>query len=77
MHREFSVGDYVYLKVRERKSFLKVGSCAKLTPRYCGSIEVLERIGSIAYRLAFLASTRSHNVFMFICLINIFMTLAM
>ena len=30
VNREFSVGDHVYLRVRERKSFLKLGSCAKL-----------------------------------------------
>ena len=60
---EFSVGDHVYLKVRERKSCLKLGSCAKLSPRYCGLFEVLERIGTVAYRLALPASTRVHNVF--------------
>ena len=61
--REFSVGDHVYLRVREKKSSLKLGSCAKLSPRYCGPFEVLERIGPVAYRLAFPASTRAHNVF--------------
>ena len=49
--------------MRENKSSLKLGSCAKLSPRYCGSFEVLERIGPVAYRLAFPASTRAHNVF--------------
>ena len=60
---EFSVGDHVYLRVREKKSSLKLGSCAKLSPRYCGSSEVLERIGPVPYRLAFPTSTRAHNVF--------------
>ena len=63
MDREFSVGDHVYLRVRARKSSLKLGSGAKLSPRYCWSFEVLERIGLVAYRLAFPASTRAHNVF--------------
>ena len=49
--------------MRARKSSLKLGSCAKLSPGYCGPFEVLERIGPIAYRLAFPASTRAHNVF--------------
>ena len=63
MNREFSVGDHVYLRVRARKSSLKLGSWAKLSPRYCGPFEVLERIGPVAYRLALPANTRGHNVF--------------
>ena len=63
VNREFSIGDHVYLRVRENKISLKLGSCAKMSPRYCGPFEVLERIGLVAYRLAFPASTRDHNVF--------------
>ena len=63
MNSEFSVGDHVYLRVREKKSSLNLGSCAKLSPRYFGSFEVLERIGPVTYRLEFHASIRAHNVF--------------
>ena len=49
--------------MRERKISLNLGSCAKQSPRYCGPFEVNERVGPIAYRLAFHASTRAHNVF--------------
>ena len=42
---------------------MKLGSCAKLSHRYCGPFEVLERIDPVAYRLALPASTRAHNVF--------------
>ena len=61
--REFSVGDHVYLRVWAKKSSLKLGSCAKLSPKCCGSFEVIERIGPVGYRLALPASTRAHNVF--------------
>ena len=63
VHRDFSIGDHVYLRVKEKRSSLKLGSCAKLSPRYCGPFEVLERIGLVAYKLAFPSSTRAHNVF--------------
>ena len=41
MNREFSIGDHVYLSVRAKKSSLKLGICAKLSPRYYGPFEVL------------------------------------
>ena len=63
VNREFSVGDDVYVKVKKNNSSWKLGSCAKLSPRYCGSFEVLERTGPVAYRLPLPASTRAHNVF--------------
>ena len=36
VNREFSVGDHVYLRVRENKSSLKHGISAKFSPGYCG-----------------------------------------
>ena len=65
------------MRVREKNSSLKLGSGAKFSPRYCGPFEVLERIGPVAYRLASPASTRAHDVFMFLCLRNMYMTLTM
>ena len=63
VHKEFRVEDYVYFRVKLRKSSLKLGSCAKLAPKYCGPFEVLGSIELIAYRIAFLANMRAHIVF--------------
>lgn len=62
-HSEFRIGDHVYLRVNLKKSSLKLEGCAKLAPRYCGPIEVLDRIGHVVYRIALPAHMKSHNVF--------------
>ena len=46
-HRDFKVGDHVFLKVKANRSSLKLGSCAKLAARFCGPFEILERIGTV------------------------------
>jgi hypothetical protein len=62
-HREFKVGDHVFLKVKANISSLKLGNCSKLEDRYCGPFEILERIGPVAYMIALPASMSVHNVF--------------
>jgi hypothetical protein len=57
------VGDHVFLKVKARKSSLKLGNCSKLAAQYCGPFEILERIGHVKCMLAFPASLCIHNVF--------------
>ena len=49
--------------MRAKKSSLKLGSCAKLSPRYCGSFEFLERIGIISYINTLPSNTRAHDAF--------------
>jgi hypothetical protein len=53
----------VFLKVKSKRSLLRLGSFPKLAVRYCGPFEVLEKIGPVAYMLALLASMIIHNVF--------------
>ena len=62
-HREFKVGDHVFLKVKAKKSSLKLGNYSKLAVRYCGLFEILERIGPVDYMLALPTSMSIHNVF--------------
>ncbi|GJW57612.1 putative reverse transcriptase domain-containing protein [Tanacetum coccineum] len=48
---EFSVGDYVLLKVSPWKGVVRFGKKGKLAPRFVGPFEITERIGPVAYRL--------------------------
>lgn len=61
---EFQQGDRVFLKVSPWKGIMRFGKKGKLSPRYIGPYEVLERIGKVAYRLALPPElSRIHNVF--------------
>ncbi|GJX66782.1 hypothetical protein Tco_0301125 [Tanacetum coccineum] len=48
---ESEVGDRVLLKVLHWKGIVRFGKKGKLTLRYVGPFEILERIGLVAYRL--------------------------
>ncbi|GJV03495.1 putative reverse transcriptase domain-containing protein [Tanacetum coccineum] len=48
---EFSVGDYVLLKVSLWKCVVRFGKKGKLAPRFVGPFEIVERVGPMAYRL--------------------------
>ena len=61
--KEFQVGEHVLVKVKPKKNSFKLGSCAKLTPRYCGPFEILSRVGPVVYPLAFPPNLKIHNVF--------------
>nr|GEX46992.1 putative reverse transcriptase domain-containing protein [Tanacetum cinerariifolium] len=50
---EFSVGEYVLLKVSPWKSVVRFGKKGKLAPRFVKPFEITEWIGSVAYRLRF------------------------
>ncbi|GJU05521.1 putative reverse transcriptase domain-containing protein [Tanacetum coccineum] len=48
---EFSISDYVLLKVSPWKGVVRFGKKGKLAPRFVGPFEIIERIGPVAYRL--------------------------
>ncbi|GJU66667.1 reverse transcriptase domain-containing protein [Tanacetum coccineum] len=61
---EFQVGDKVMLKVSPWKGVVRFGKRGKLNPRYVGPFKVLEKVGSVAYKLELPEElSRVHNTF--------------
>ncbi|GKG04776.1 hypothetical protein Tco_0315163, partial [Tanacetum coccineum] len=61
---EFQVGDRFMLKVSPWKGVVRFGKWGKLNPRYFGPFKVLEKVGSIAYKLELPQElSRVHNTF--------------
>ena len=58
------IGEKVFLKVSPWKKVMRFGRKGKLSPRFIGSYEVIEKVGPVAYRLALpLKLEKIHNVF--------------
>ncbi|GKB72501.1 hypothetical protein Tco_0933913 [Tanacetum coccineum] len=61
---EFSVGDYVLLKVSPWKGVVRFGKKGKLAPRFVGPFEIIEKVSPVAYMLDFLEELDSvHDTF--------------
>ena len=61
---EYEVGDKVFLKVSPWRKVLRFGKKGKLSSRFIGLYEVLERIGPMAYWLALPPElAKLHDVF--------------
>ncbi|GJW12068.1 hypothetical protein Tco_1577895 [Tanacetum coccineum] len=60
----FKVGDKVMLKVLPWKGVVRFGKRVKLNPRYVEPFKVLEKVGSIVYKLELPEElSRVHNMF--------------
>ena len=60
----YEVSDKVFLKVSSWRKILRFGKRGKLSPRFIGPYEILERIKPVAYRLALLPElAKLHDVF--------------
>ncbi|KAJ0431848.1 putative nucleotidyltransferase, Ribonuclease H [Helianthus annuus] len=60
----FEVGEKVLFKVSPWKGVMRFGKKGKLSPRYIGPFEVIERVGSVAYKLNLPEELNGiHNVF--------------
>ena len=61
---EFEVGDHVFLRVMPKRGVVKIGKRGKLSPRFIGPFEILERVGTVVHRLALPPSMSGvHEVF--------------
>ncbi|GKF11081.1 hypothetical protein Tco_0049007, partial [Tanacetum coccineum] len=61
---EFQVGGRVFLKVSPFRGVKRFGIKGKLSPRFIGPFEILERIGEVSFRLALPPQlSHVHNVF--------------
>ena len=49
---EFEVGDHVFLKVMPTRRVVRFDNRGKLSPGFIRPFEMLERVGTVAYRLA-------------------------
>jgi hypothetical protein len=62
---EFEVGDHVYLRVSPMKGVKRFEVKGKLVPHYIGQFSILEKCGTVAYKLDLPPSLASlvHNIF--------------
>jgi hypothetical protein len=68
--RSFEVGDWIFLRLQPYKqmSLKQANKDNKLSPKYYGPYNVLQKIGTMAYKLDLLASSRVLPVFHVSCL---------
>ena len=67
--REFAVGDWVYLKLQPYKQMsLRQKRLGKLSPRYYGPFQILQKVGSVSYKLDLPPESRIHPTFHVSCL---------
>ncbi|XP_073119686.1 uncharacterized protein [Henckelia pumila] len=61
---EFKIGEKAYVKLSPMKGVVRFIKAGKMNPQYVGPFEILEKVGTLAYRLALPPSmSRIHDVF--------------
>ena len=60
----YEIGEKVFLKVSPWKKVMRFGKKGKLSPRFIGPYEMIEKVGPVVYRLALPSELEKiHNVF--------------
>ena len=60
----YEIGEKVFLKVSPWNKVMRFGKKGKLSPRFIGPYEMIEKVGLMAYRLALPSDMENiHNVF--------------
>ncbi|KAK4407930.1 hypothetical protein Sango_0374000 [Sesamum angolense] len=61
---EFHPEDKVYLRVSLTRGVMRFGEKENLSPRYIGPVEILQKVGRVAYQLALPPTlSQAHNIF--------------
>ncbi|XP_071926078.1 uncharacterized protein [Coffea arabica] len=62
--RTFSVGDWVYLTLQPyRQMSMELRGNTKLSAKYFGPYQVVQKIGRVAYKLKLLEGSKIHHMF--------------
>ncbi|KAL8135501.1 hypothetical protein AgCh_010225 [Apium graveolens] len=62
--RQFQKGDWVYLKLQPYKQvYVVIRRNLKLAAKFYGPYEIVEKVGSVAYKLAMPVTSRIHPIF--------------
>lgn len=63
LFKGFHVWEHIHWWIKTMKISLRIGSCAKLTPWFCGPYSIIQRIGLAAYWLALPLTVKFNDVF--------------
>jgi len=62
--KEFNVGDWIYLHLQPyRQMSVTVRKNLKLSPRFYGPYQILDRIGAVSYKLNLPSRSKIHPIF--------------